>query len=738
MEVIVHSDRFREHRVPKGDIFNELHWKLDKQKICSEVSALVCALSSEFHNLYHDKYLELYSDCDIIIHESPYMLRYDLFFDIDDKPRIYNSYNYESDLMSQMWSGEYAVGYISLVRELEGELVRKCDLVFATCEDDKRKFIKEFDVNEEKVKLAPNGINPEEYTMRDNHTEASDNTALFIGSAHPPNIETVEFIVNHVAGKCKNITFQIAGSCSDKAKVESRQNVKLLGFVAQEEKERLFRNCKIAINPMFSGSGTNLKTLEFFSAGVPVLSTETGVRGLSVVDGEHYYLADEDNFAKRLCELLDKPEDMNKVAATGRTHVNSTYSWAKIAEIAHNEIDNLPQKTHTPTLLILNDFSAAVPKGGGEVRINNLYRHMSQRYKVLHLCLNGDNSILRTIPAPQFIEISIPKTKEHIAEQERMDSYHPASAADIVSSYMCKHNRLLATMLKKSITFADTVILVHPYMSELIDADTDIPIIYESLNYESKLKRELLQGHPEYDFLCNKAEKAEGRAIDLANFIITCSKDEMYPEADKPVFVIENGVEIQMGKKHPNSEKLKAKFNKHPIVVFIGSGHTPNVEAAEYIIASLAKEMPHIYFMLIGGVCDSFDKSPLPDNVIPMGRVGVSDKNTLMGLADIALNPMRNGFGSNLKLADYFASRIPVITSPLGMRGYSITHKEHALVCELDGFGKAVSSLLIDTALQKSITGNAYNYVHNNLRWQILAKKYSNLVEKQVLSNSTH
>jgi glycosyltransferase involved in cell wall biosynthesis len=733
MELIEHSGSFREHRVPKGDIFNELHWKLNQQNLCSEVSALVCALSSEHPNLYHDKYLELYTDCDIIIHESPYMLRYDLFFGVDDKPRIYNSYNYESDLMSQMWSGNYADEYIKLIRKLEGELVQKCDLVFATCDDDRRRFIADFCVDKTKIKLAPNGINPEEYTMRDTDNATFDvNTVLFIGSAHPPNIEAAEFIIRSVADKCKDITFKIAGSCCKSLDAIEKPNVDLLGFVSQEEKEDLFRSCKCAINPMFSGSGTNLKTLEFFSAGIPMLSTETGVRGLGVVDGEHYCSASESNFAEKLCELLENPDNMNNIAVAGREHVNSLYSWEKIAENVHNDIEKLPHKAHVPTLLLLNDFSVADPKGGGEVRINNLYRNISYKYKVIHLCLNGETRLLYNLITPMFLEISIPKTAEHIAEQQKMDSRHVASSADIVSSYMCKKNHLLKEVFDIIMMFADAVILIHPYMSELVEERTDKPIIYESLNYEPKLKKELLTGHPDYEFLINKAVNSEKRAINLSNLVITCSKDEMYEEFNKPVFVVENGVEIPVIQRKLDMDALKTKFNGHPIAVFVGSGHTPNVEATQFIINSLAKNMPHIYFMLIGGVCGAFDYHTLPDNVVAMGMVSDLVKSTLMRLADIAINPMCSGFGSNLKLADYFSNRVPTVTTPIGTRGYSIENSKHALVCELDGFSEAIDKILSDSEFAANLTESAFSYVFSTLDWRFLANKYVNIIDTHI------
>ena len=57
-------------------------------------------------------------------------------------------------------------------------------------------------------------------------------------------------------------------------------NVGLLGLVSEEEKNRVFSVVDFALNPMLSGSGTNLKMFDYMSAGIPVITTEFGTRGI--------------------------------------------------------------------------------------------------------------------------------------------------------------------------------------------------------------------------------------------------------------------------------------------------------------------------------------------------------------------------------------------------------------------------------------------------------------------------
>ena len=49
---------------------------------------------------------------------------------------------------------------------------------------------------------------------------------------------------------------------------------------------------RVAVVPLLAGSGTRLKILEAWAAGLPVVSTTLGAEGLPARDGEHLLLAD--------------------------------------------------------------------------------------------------------------------------------------------------------------------------------------------------------------------------------------------------------------------------------------------------------------------------------------------------------------------------------------------------------------------------------------------------------------
>ncbi|WP_160358153.1 glycosyltransferase family 4 protein [Clostridium chromiireducens] len=735
LEIINHSDTFREYRIPKDDIHDSLHMQISNEKICDEISALVCALSAKTMNKYHEYYQKLYNHADIIIHESPYMLKYDMYFGLDNKIRIYNSYNFEFDLVKQLWKGPNADKYLNYIYDLEKKMVKESDLVFAISDDERNKFIKEFKVDLDKVKMAPNGIDVNELkNLRKNKENHERKQAFFIGSKHPPNVEAVKFILNDLSPNCPNIDFYIAGKCCDDFH-NTACNVKLLGLISEDEKKELFSQADIAINPMFSGAGTNLKTLEYLSAGIPTISTRVGVRGLDLQENIHYLEANKENFASILNSLKNNVAFLEEISENGQEFINDNYSWESISNNVKENILAISKKiSPRKRILMLNDFKIDNPIAGGEVRAFNIGKFLAENNDIMFLCLNNDNIVEVKEISKNFIQIALPKTKEHIEEEIKMNSLYWISSNDIVTSYMISKNEYVKNVVKNLYAVTDITILIHPYMVKLIENLEGKETIYESYNFEYRLKEKLLEGHPKYKYLLNCVEQTEKLSLEKANLVISVSKNEIDSlrnfsgRDDLEIEVVENGVEIVEKKYDYN--KLKLIFNNKHLVTFVGSGHAPNVEAAKYIIEELSAKHSDKIFIIIGSVCDAFRNMNVSKNVMLFGRLDKEYKDFLLFSSDIALNPIMSGAGSNLKLAEYFAFGIPTITTEFGCRGYNIENEKHAIICNTNDIDSKINMLINDNNLREKMVINALNYVRDKLDWRILADKYSNYIEK--------
>jgi glycosyltransferase involved in cell wall biosynthesis len=123
----------------------------------------------------------------------------------------------------------------------------------------------------------------------------------------------------------------------------------------------------------------------------------------------------------------------------------------------------------------------------------------------------------------------------------------------------------------------------------------------------------------------------------------------------------------------------KLEFGDTRLALFMGSGHWPNIEAVRRIF-EFAVELPSIAFVVMGSVCYAFDPTLKPGNVLFLGEVDDVTRNLCLHACDVALNPMEHGSGTNIKMLDYFAAGLPVITSPSGARGLPLDDERYCLV----------------------------------------------------------
>lgn len=186
----------------------------------------------------------------------------------------------------------------------------------------------------------------------------------------------------------------------------------------------------------------------------------------------------------------------------------------------------------------------------------------------------------------------------------------------------------------------------------------------------------------------------------------------VFPSELPKILVIPNGALVR-DIPFPNTEKRESMRNhfgleKKPTAVFLASwGYEPNDNAAEYICLKLAPLLIDITFVLVGSACDIIlnkHSNQLTENIKLMGVVSKEDKKGLLYAADLALNPVTKGSGTNIKVFDYLAAGLPLVTTPVGARGIDFTNNEDVVIAEIDDFSEVIKMLINDDALRSSIS----------------------------------
>ncbi|WP_417533548.1 glycosyltransferase [Marinobacterium stanieri] len=153
----------------------------------------------------------------------------------------------------------------------------------------------------------------------------------------------------------------------------------------------------------------------------------------------------------------------------------------------------------------------------------------------------------------------------------------------------------------------------------------------------------------------------------------------------------------------------------------MGSWHGPNLEAAQVII-ELAKERPQYQFWLLGSLCNHQDFQKLPDNVTPLGMLPEAEKQVVMSAASAALNPMSSGSGTNLKMLDYAAWGLDIISTPFGNRGIDFIDGSEITLAEPNTLARAIDDLIaLPDDRRNTMTEAARKRVEETFDWSACA-----------------
>jgi glycosyltransferase involved in cell wall biosynthesis len=93
----------------------------------------------------------------------------------------------------------------------------------------------------------------------------------------------------------------------------------------------VFAEARIFVNPVFAGSGVNLKLGEPMRRAVPVVTTTVGVRGLGVMDGGFAVSDTPEGFSKACLDLLHR-DDLWSRARAGLLAARGPYSATAVGQ----------------------------------------------------------------------------------------------------------------------------------------------------------------------------------------------------------------------------------------------------------------------------------------------------------------------------------------------------------------------------------------------------------------------
>jgi glycosyltransferase involved in cell wall biosynthesis len=144
------------------------------------------------------------------------------------------------------------------------------------------------------------------------------------------------------------------------------------------------------------------------------------------------------------------------------------------------------------------------------------------------------------------------------------------------------------------------------------------------------------------------------------------------------------GYSVPAGTREAVRETLRLE-DADTLLVFSGSRFGPNLDALAWLREFCLKEAEflasrRIYVLVLGSMVASPERSGA---LIATGRVPATEP--YFSASDAGLNPVTRGSGSNVKLFEYLAARLPVISTEFGVRGTELQPEVDYLAYEQAG-----------------------------------------------------
>ncbi len=560
-----------------------------------------------------------------------------------------------------------------------------------------------------------------------------------------------------------DVPLLVAGTGSEEGRLRelAREDprIRFLGEVDRAELRSLYARARaVLVTPIREDFG--YVVLEAGLAGKPVLTCRDSGEPARVVAREGSGVVSEprpEALARDLSRLLEDPGAAAAMGSRGRSWAIGV-RWDRVAGTLLGALER-PARTaagkglRRPRVLVVDNQPIEPPVGGGRLRLHGLYSHLPADLDPVYLgTYDWRGPGYRCVSHGRLTEVTVPQSAAHFAAHEALQAEAPALTPDVTFPLLSVLSTAFSERLAYEVARADAVIVSHPWAYPGVRRVAERgakPLVYDAQNVEGRLKAQLLGGEGVAGDLAAACAELEGELCRDADLVLACSAEDAEAfradygiEAGK-IRVIPNGVDTRSIRPATEAGRRAARLRlgigpDERAAVFVGSRYPPNVEAARFVVESLAPALPHVRFLLVGGCTDLLERFTLPANVVAPGEVPPDVRDACYAAADVALNPMSRGSGTNIKMLDFLAAGLPCVTTPAGARGLEEGRGTAWLVADLTEFAASVARLIGDPDLRARTAAAARALAETRYDWSDLGREAGGAVRALLLRSRAH
>jgi glycosyltransferase involved in cell wall biosynthesis len=232
-----------------------------------------------------------------------------------------------------------------LVHEIK--VCRESDRVHTMSELDREYLLSFLPAACRKIRVAPNGVDCEALAPPKDSPRRND--VLYVGNfQNLPNMDALEYLVNDVWPilrlRCPTARLIVVGAHAEGrvTHFDGTNGIRVVGEVP--DLSPYYHRHRVLAAPIRAGSGTRLKILEAFAAGIPVVSTSLGAEGIAYENGRHLLIADDAvSFAAAIERLVNDDETAQNLAQQAMELARARYDWKRVAKAIEADYAELMQ-----------------------------------------------------------------------------------------------------------------------------------------------------------------------------------------------------------------------------------------------------------------------------------------------------------------------------------------------------------------------------------------------------------
>lgn len=378
-------------------------------------------------------------------------------------------------------------------------------------------------------------------------------------------------------------------------------------------------------------------------------------------------------------------------------------------------------------LIVTANLKDWTKNSGGKERTATLIEALSDKHQVTLLSFSWSNE-----PIDEVLDNGVHQIQPGIKlsiynRRKKLINSIAKVNHDIVFELLKLELSDFSKQIKKLSKDSDLVILDHFSLAPLMPDIDNVPVIYNSHNCEITMAEQL---YPQEEEVVRIVETMEKDALKKSVAVTYCSSkdfEEMQNHYGKNI----KGIYIPNGCSMQNQTDYKKRMSSIDIL-FVGSGHPPNVIAANSVL-DIAKTSPQFNFLIVGGAGYGIKQKNIPDNVKILGHVSDQILDKLFKESFAFINPMTKGSGTHLKMMKALSYGIPIISSTIGARGFSQKNINESIL--IADSSKDARLQLLNLQNEKKYKEYSDNCFKNSKEydWEIIKKEYADFIDKNII-----